>query len=380
MTSRPTSDAPDMQPPLNGLRVLDASNYAAGPLSAQILAGLGATVVKVERPPHGDPERGLWSEMFDAHNRGKHSIVLDLRDDAGEDRRTFDALVAESDVVVENFRPDVALRLGLDLATLSAVQPEIVVVSVSGYGSDGPYAGAPGYEHQYRALAGDLFLSGGATGTVVETWMHSYPVFGYAAAMYAVIGVLAARAMTPRRAAHVQVPLLAAGYAWMFGALRNPAYRDMAAAPAQQTFRAGDGRLLSITTPLKEQFRSLCDVLGLHELAAEAGDDPFTWQYRHNRQLVDAVEGALARDTSIAWVARLREAGVPVAPVLSPEDIEREAQFRALDLGADSPETTLRLPIQGLPTVMLGPAPALDADGEAVRTLGWNGVGDAGAT
>src|SRR4051794_23893980 len=150
--------------PLAGVRVLDLTTFLSGPFCTQILGDLGADVIKVESP-EGDLSRkippyfvGADSAYFLSTNRNKRSICLDLKTDAG--RRTVTALVARSDVVVENFRPGVCARLGLDVAELRRHRPDLVWASICGFGQDGPWRERPAYDMVVQALSGVMSLTG----------------------------------------------------------------------------------------------------------------------------------------------------------------------------------------------------------------------------
>lgn len=157
-----------MSGPLAGIRVLDITTSLSGPLAAGILADLGAQVIKIERPSAPDRARfvgtrqGDISAMFHMANRGKRSIALDLRDPA--DLRTARALAGRADVLVENFRPGVTRRLGIDYASLGAVNDRLVYVSISGFGATGPYAARPAFDSLLQAYGGISALQAGPGG------------------------------------------------------------------------------------------------------------------------------------------------------------------------------------------------------------------------
>jgi crotonobetainyl-CoA:carnitine CoA-transferase CaiB-like acyl-CoA transferase len=143
---------------LEGLRVIEQGAFITGPYAAMLLADMGAEVIKVERPEGGDPfrnfEGGLYSPHFQAYNRNKRSITLDTRDPA--DRATMDELIASADVFIQNFRPGVAGKLGVDYDRLKAINPKLVYCSISGFGQDGPYLERPSYDTVAQALSGFL--------------------------------------------------------------------------------------------------------------------------------------------------------------------------------------------------------------------------------
>src|SRR5262245_60570001 len=161
--------ATDSTGPLAGLRVLDASRVLAGPFCGQVLGDLGAEVLKVERPGTGDETRawgppflGPESAYFLSCNRNKKALTLDLSKPDGV--RLFHELVRRSDVLLENFRPDSARRLGVGTETLLAVQPRLVVCSISGFGRTGPLADLPGYDFAIQALSGFMSITGPVEG------------------------------------------------------------------------------------------------------------------------------------------------------------------------------------------------------------------------
>src|SRR5438105_12760055 len=146
--------------PLAGVRVIEVATFITGPYTGMLLAALGADVVKVEPPGAGDPFR-LWaagsaSPRFSAFKRGKRSICVDLRNDAG--RTVLQRLVADADVLIENHRPGVMRRLGMDYESLSALNPQLIYCSISGFGQDGPSAGRPAYDQVGQAVSGLMSL------------------------------------------------------------------------------------------------------------------------------------------------------------------------------------------------------------------------------
>jgi hypothetical protein len=179
-------------PPLAGLRVLDLSELLPGPYATSLLADLGAEVVKVERPG-GDNARAIVPDMVEALNRGKRSICIDLKTEAG--RAVLRSLAERSDVLVEGFRPGVTRRLGVDYDRLSALNPRLIYASVSGYGASGPQALRPGHDLNYLSAAGVVGLTqrGGA-----PTHDVNIPVADIAGSMFAVVSILAALAQRER--------------------------------------------------------------------------------------------------------------------------------------------------------------------------------------
>lgn len=278
---------PDAPTALGPLRVLDFSRVLAGPFSTMLLADLGALVTKIERPGGGDDTRA-WGPPFDAAgdatyfqavNRGKRSLVLDLTDPA--DLRTARELAAAADVVVENFRPGVMDRLGLGEATLRAANPGLVHCSITGFGS-GAGAALPGYDLVVQALGGLMSITGDPAGEPQKVGVALVDVL---AGLFATVGVLAA--LRHRDATgegqHVEIDLLSS----LLAALVNQGsgYTVAGVVPGRtgnahpsiapyELFPTADGDLV-LAVGTDRQFATLCTVLGVPALAADprfAGD------------------------------------------------------------------------------------------------------------
>ncbi|MGH3324261.1 MAG: CaiB/BaiF CoA transferase family protein, partial [Streptomyces sp.] len=189
MTTSPSADA------LDGIRVLDLTQVMAGPYCTMLLADLGADVIKIEPPGSGDQVRRSWdaplpgrdSPAFHALNRNKRSVTLDLRSDAG--LADFRRLAAGADVVVENFRPGVAARLGVDYEAVRRIRADVVYASISGFGQYGPYAGRPGYDLIAQGMAGAVSVTGDPGGMPVKCGL---PVGDLGAGMLCAVAILGA--------------------------------------------------------------------------------------------------------------------------------------------------------------------------------------------
>ena len=361
------------RPPLSGLRVVDLSTHACGPFAAEILASLGAAVVKIEQPPDGDPERRADAAMFLAGNRGKLSIALDLKSE-GDLAQALE-LIGSADVVVEGFRPGVAERLGLGFAGVLEVQPRIVYVSLPGFGSDGPYARRRGFDTQFRALTGDLHFNRDGDG--VPRYADGAPTLDYAAAMYAVIGILAVLRDPQHGPAHLEVPILGAGLAWNFPRLIDPDRTSTTGgALTTSTYRTSDDRFLVISPNLVDDggFRRLCDALGRPDLAA--GEDVRTAddRDRHAPRILAAVAATVAGRPAQDWAAAFEAADLPWAVVLTPDEVFDDPQVQWLDVLHLAPSPWASSPIRGLPTRDLVDPPRVHEHGAVVRESGWAGV------
>jgi crotonobetainyl-CoA:carnitine CoA-transferase CaiB-like acyl-CoA transferase len=352
---------------LSGLRVLDLSTHATGPFATQILASLGATVLKVERPPAGDPERHGEYAMFLACNRGKYSVALDVKD--GADRHLLEDLACEADVFFEGFRPGVAERVGFGFERLQELQPRVIYVSLPGFGSTGPRAGTRGYDTQYRALAGDLWLNAGPDG--IPRYNPASPSFDYATAMYAAIGVLSALLGPRKEAVRLEVPILAAGLAWSFARLIDPAYAAGTMASASYVFRTRDNEYVAINAGPDQEFIALCEAIGRPDVHRRE-DLRDAARRRERRAELDAIVAeAIAGDTLSHWQQRLTACDVPWAPVLKPAAVTSDPQVRELGVVYGGDEPHAELPIFGLPHRSLRRVPSVDEHGTLIRQGGW---------
>ena len=344
---------------LRGVRVLDLSIWRPGPYATQLLAALGADVVKVE-PPGGDPMRH-FPELFEELNAGKRSICLDLRSDDG--RARLAPLAATADVVVEAFRPGAAQRLGVAYDDVRAVNPAVVYCSISGFGQSGPLVAVPGHDLAYQAWAGTLTpraLEPGALPPVPPV-----PIGDLASGLLAfglISAELAGRASTGE-GRHLDVSMADTLATWT-GATSGGGLGDgteMRELPTYGVFACSDGRLLALAFVNEEQFwHSLCEVLGCPDLA------PLDTRARMARvaELRTRLAGRIALHPRRELLARLLAADVPAAPVHTREEMLAEAHFRARGTVRDGLEgrAVMGFPalVDGAAVASAGPAPHLD--------------------
>lgn len=366
--------------PLAGLRVLDLTRVLAGPFATAIMADLGAEIVKLE-PPLGDDYRHIGpfkdgeSALFALTNRGKRSIVVDLK--SAEGQQLARDLAARCDVVIENFRPGVAARLGLGADRLRAENPGLVVCSISGFGQSGPDAGLPAYDIVVQAMSGWMDATGEEGGAPLKV---GEALGDTAAGLYAVIGVLAALVGRGRsgQGATLDVAMLDCLVAMLptSHALHLYAGQHIARVGNRHplstpfgAFRTADGHVIVAVLGAR-QFAALCALSGRPEAAADprfATDEGRTAHEPEIRAMIERWSAALP--TSDA-VAALREAGIPTAPIMSLADQLRSAHAQARGLASDLPHHRLgRAPVVGQPVRFDGNkplaaqgAPALGAD------------------
>ncbi|MFI6031674.1 CaiB/BaiF CoA transferase family protein [Amycolatopsis magusensis] len=314
-----------MTGPLTGITVLDFSRVLAAPLATQILAELGATVIKVERPGAGDETRGFEprlphgeSAYFFAFNRGKRSVTLNLKDPRGQEvaRR----LAARADVVVENFLPGALDRLGLGYERLAEDNPGLVYVSATGFGQTGPDRARKGYDTVFQALSGVMAMTGEPGGPPSKTGI---PVADMTSGLWVAIAVLTG--LAGRRGCHldvsmmdVQLSLHALNAARLFALDEDP-IRTGTEHPGRvpsAAFQAGDGEWLHISGS-DQHWEPLCVVLGLPELAADPLLRPNSGRVEHRARVMKALRGAIAQHDRDALVKELRAAEVPAGAVRS---------------------------------------------------------------
>lgn len=326
---------------LAGYRVLDLTNVLAGPFCCHQLAHMGADVIKVERPQGGDLARQLGADAglnddlmgvsFLAQNAGKRSVTLDLKN--ADDARRFLDLVREADVVVENFRPGVMKRLGLDFETLREVNGELIYCAISGFGQDGPLANYPAYDQIIQGMAGVMSITGAPDNAPYRV---GYPLADTIGGLTAAMAINAALAERPRRAHFIDISMLESVLSTMGWAVSNlliagrepaPLGNDNVTASPSGTFRTGDG-LINIAANKQEQFEAICDLLGHPEWCADPRFAERQMRLTHRAELTECIEAALATDTTEAWWQRLVEAGVPAGPVYSVAEVLDHPQVR----------------------------------------------------
>lgn len=356
--------------PLSGVTVLDLSELLPGPFFTQNLAEMGARVIKIERPPAGDNARRLGPGGFEAVNRGKLSLLADLKDDAA--RARVRELAAGADVLVETYRPGVMARLGLDYASLRDDFPRLVYVSLSGYGQSGPWSGLPGHDINYLAAAGALAVSGDPGGPPSHTL--NLPVADLAGSMYALSATLAALLQRERtgRGQHLDVALADCVLHWMnprLGAWRadDAGTLDQQRAatqvkPAYGSFRCRDGGFLTVAALEDHFWARLCQVLDMGEF----GGEPYRMlgvRKKHAQGINERLAQQLMLHDAQAAFELLAQHDLPVAPVVAPNELATLPQFarRGLLNGAQ-PLSLVRFPVPlaGADPAALSPAPALD--------------------
>ena len=324
-----------------GVRVLDLSRMLAGPYGSMLLADMGAEVIKVEEPDGGDPMRVMGppflpdgeSAYFLAINRNKKSLALDLTKPEG--REVFLDLAVEADVVWENFRPGVMERLGLAYAALTAVNPRLVMCSISAYGQDGPYRDWPAFDLALQAMGGAMSVTGEDGGRPVRMGLPMGDLAGGMFGAFAVAGALFRRERTGH-GAHVDLSLLdcqvslltyMAQYFWADGRVPRPLGSGHASVVPYGALATRDGHL--IVAIFAEKFwAGFCQAIERPEWARDARFAANRDRVGNREALMHLIEAVFRERPTAEWLTRLHAAGVPAAPILSVDRVLADPQVR----------------------------------------------------
>ena len=340
------------QRPLGGVRVLDLTRVLAGPFCTMNLADLGAEVIKIEMPGRGDDSRSFAPTMpsgdsgyFYSVNRGKRSVTLDLRTEDGA--AIFLALAAKSDVVVENFSPGTMDRFKIGYERLKAVNPKIILCSISGFGQTGPMTSAPAYDIVAQALGGTMSITGNAGGEPVRCGVS---VGDLSAALYGVIAIIAALRIRDRDGVgnHVDIAMLDCQVAMLEDALARYSVsgkipgrlgtRHPSITPFQQ-FRAADDYFV-MGAGNEGIWIRFCDAIAMPELKRDPRFITNADRTANHYELEKILAGHFATRPRAHWLGLLTEASVPCAPIANVEEVTRDPHLAARNmiLHAEHPE------------------------------------------
>jgi formyl-CoA transferase len=356
---------------LDHIRVLDQTQVMAGPSCSMWLADMGADVIKIE-PPEGEATRKQGHQIapgvaaaFLAVNRNKRGMTLDLKTPQGVE--ILKTLVAAADVLVENYRPGVARRLGVDYETLRAINPRLVYCSISGFGQTGPYAARGGYDLIAQGMAGIMSATGHEGGAPVKVGI---PITDLGAGLFATFGILCAlraRRVTGR-GQFVDTSLFEAGLAlsvweateyWFTGQTPKPMGSAHRMSAPYQAFRASDG-YFTVGASNERLWPRFCEVIGRPELPADPRFAGAADRVKHRAALEAEIERVTAKETRAHWLARCEAAGVPAGPIYSvPEALaDPHAQARGMVRELEHPIAG-RVKALGNPVKMSASPPAM---------------------
>jgi formyl-CoA transferase len=346
---------------LEGITVLDVTQVMAGPYCAMLLCDMGARVIKIE-PPGGDSTRamagsiGTDSAAYNAVNRGKLGVVLDLRTEAGRD--ALGHLAARADILVENYRPGVMARLGLDYPSLAAVNQRLIYASISGYGQTGPHASRGGFDLIAQGRSGLMSVTGEPGRPPVKIGV---PLTDLGAGLFALAAILAAlhwRSVSGR-GQHIDTSLLEAGVAlsvweateFFSGHVPEPLGSAHRMSAPYQAFRCADGHI-TIGAANQRSFERLARLLGHDEWIVDPRFATDASRVAHRQALAAAIEAVTAERPRAEWLSRLDRSGVPCGPINTYADVfaDEQVQAREMAVAVDHPTlgrmTTLGTPVK----------------------------------
>lgn len=382
--------------PLDGVKVVDFSRLLPGPFATQMLAEMGAEVIKVEQPGTGDPSRhnhprygAGGSVYFNATNANKRSIAIDMRCDEG--REVAARLLRWGDAAVESFRPGVATRLGIDYATASSINPRLVYCSITGFGQTGPLSVIAGHDLAIQAMTGLMGCSPDGHAIV-----PGFQAADFAGSLYAVIGIQAALAQREKtgRGCNVDIAMFEALYNMCFIPLSSalarlgrgsgePRMEVFGANPRYATYRTRDGRSVGITLLETKAWREFCSEIGRPDLvdAEETLEDRLTTHGEKNVRYFDALSRYCGEHTYAELMQKMQRNGIAICPIPTPDEAVALPHVAAREMLDDMPHPREgRIPQIANPLWRAGlarkrhaPAPELgEHSREILRLLGYS--------
>jgi crotonobetainyl-CoA:carnitine CoA-transferase CaiB-like acyl-CoA transferase len=349
-----------MAKPLAGLRVLELARILAGPWAGQMLADLGADVIKVERKGPGDDTRGwgppfvegadgkhIGSAYFHSANRGKRSIEVDF--DSEDGRRIVRKLATRSDVLIENFKVGGLAKFGLDYKSLAPECPRLIYCSVTGFGQDGPYAKRAGYDLMAQGMGGMMDLTGMPDGPPTRVGVAISDIF---TGCYSVVGILAALAQREKtgKGAHVDTALVDS----TVGVLANQALNFLVSGEIPkrlgnshpnivpyQEFPVADGHVI-VATGNDNQYVKFCNAIGGAELAQNPAYKDNVGRLKHRNELVAKLYALTSKMKRDDLLAKLEAQGVPAGPINNLEQVFNDPQVKHRGMKLDLPSKAAR--------------------------------------
>ncbi len=352
--------------PMQGLRVLDLSRVLAGPLVAQMLGDLGAEVIKIERPGEGDDSRSYGppflkssegrdtreSGFYLSANRNKQSVTVDLCTPEGQD--IIRRIAQKSDVVIENFRVGALAKFGLDYATLSALNPRLVYLSITGYGQTGKKAHRPGYDAIFQAAGGHMAVTGAPDnlpgGGPTRSGLSLVDIL---TSLYASIAILAALNHRdrdpPGKGQYIDIALLDSmvatlshrGVQYLISGKSSPRRGNVGGGGSpSQAFRCSDGQIV-LTVGNDSQWKRFCTAVGQPELAADGRFETATKRIENREALTPTLEAKFATRSSAHWLEALELADIPSGPVNELNEVFADSQVRERGMAVPVPHPLL---------------------------------------
>ncbi len=332
-----------MSGPLKGIKVLDLTRVLAGPFCTMMLADLGADVTKVERPGTGDDSRAFGphingeSAYFMSINRGKKSLTLDLKSDKGKE--IFLKLVDQADVLVENFKPGVMAKLGLDYAALKQHNPRLIYCASSGFGQTGPYSSRPAYDLIIQGMGGLMSITGPDAKSPTKVGSSIADIF---AGVFSVIGILSAlnHRHNSGQGQMVDVAMLDCMVAILENAVARFTSTGVDPVPIGNrhpsiapftTVKTSDG-FINIACGNDNLFKSLCEIINRPDLAADARYAANHLRCEHMEALLPELNQSMSQQTSAFWLETLEKGRVPAGPINTISQVLSDPQVIARNM------------------------------------------------
>ena len=316
--------------PLNGVRVIEICNVAAGPFCSMLLGDMGAEIIKLENPgsgdtlrawpPHTGPKNDLLSENFASLNRNKKSVCLDLK--SATESEMAKKLISTADVLIENNRPGVMKRLGLDYETLHALNPKLIYCSISAFGQKGPRSAEGGFDVTIQAMSGIMSVTGEAGGAPVKCGV---PVSDFAAGLYGAMSICAQLRSVENggEGTHIDVPMM--GTSLAIAALQTSEYFGTHLDPVKlgsahprnapyQAFRAKDDYLV-MAAGTQSLWEGVCRILGSESLLQDERFSSTALRAKNQVALKNLIEIILQNDDAKTWIQKFSAAGIPCCPI-----------------------------------------------------------------
>jgi len=340
-----TEEERSVTPPLNKLKVLDLTQVMAGPFCCQLLADMGADVTKVEPPGTGEQSRrslgfrmkGEDTAAFLAINRNKKSITLNLKED--EAREIFYRLVREADAVVENFRPGVTKKLGIDYETLKEINPRLIYASISGFGQTGPYAMRAGYDLIAQGMSGVMSVTGEPGGPPAKCGI---PIGDLSAGLFCAFGILTAHVAREEtgRGQYIDTSLFEGALAlsiwetaelWSTGRIPQPFGSAHRLTAPYQALKTSDG-YINVGANNQRLWARLCNAIGREDLVEDERFATNDDRMENRAELAEELEKTLVEKSTDEWVEIFLEAGFPAAPIHNYQQVFEDPHTQAREM------------------------------------------------